>query len=175
MFTFPATVQDVNVVNIAWTAMDSYSLLKSLHIVGVVMFVGNITVTGWWKVMADRTRDPRIVAFAQRQVTLTDWVFTLGGVLLVLLGGPVNAAWHGMDQTVGWMAVGNALFATSGAIWVVVLIPLQIKLARMARRFATAEAIPDAYWPLARIWLWFGVLATVLPLAVIPLMVAKSG
>ena len=29
--------------------------------------------------MADRTRDPKIIAFAQRQVTLTDWVFTFGG------------------------------------------------------------------------------------------------
>jgi uncharacterized membrane protein len=61
-----------------------YDTLKMLHLFGVVMFMGNIIVTGWWKVMADRTGDYRIIAFAQRQVTLTDWVFTFGGALLVL-------------------------------------------------------------------------------------------
>ena len=76
--------------------MDSYLLLKTLHLVGVVIFLGNIIVTAWWKVMADRTRDPKIIAFAQRQVTLTDWVFTFGGVTLVAIGGYGNAALHGM-------------------------------------------------------------------------------
>lgn len=153
--------------------MDSYSLLKSLHILGVVLFIGNIIVTGWWKVMADRTRDPRIVAFAQRQVTLTDWVFTLGGVVLVMLGGPVNALWHGMALTTSWLAVGNALFTASGVVWVAALVPLQIKLGRMAKGFANSDTIPDAYWRPARLWLWYGTLATVLPLAVIPVMVFK--
>ena len=70
--------------------MDStYLTLKSLHIVGAVVFLGNIIVTGWWKVMADRTRDSRIIAFAQRQVTLTDFVFTAGGVALILATGSV--------------------------------------------------------------------------------------
>ena len=155
------------------TAMDTYPLLKSLHILGIVLFIGNIIVTGWWKVMADRTRDPRIVAFAQRQVTLTDWVFTLGGVVLVMIGGPISALWHGMPLTTSWLLTGNALFLASGVVWVVALVPLQIKLGRMAKEFATADTIPDAYWRPARQWVWYGTLATVLPLAVIPVMVFK--
>jgi len=46
--------------------MDNYLLLKSLHVLGVVIFLGNIIVTGWWKVMADKTRESKIIAFAQR-------------------------------------------------------------------------------------------------------------
>lgn len=58
--------------------MDStYLTLKSLHILRAVIFLGNIIVTGWWKVMADRSRDLKIIAFAQRQVTLTDFVGVL--------------------------------------------------------------------------------------------------
>ena len=38
--------------------MNTYLLLKSLHIFGVVIFLGNIIVTGWWKVMVDRTKNP---------------------------------------------------------------------------------------------------------------------
>jgi uncharacterized membrane protein len=33
-----------------------------VHLFGVVIFLGNIIVTAFWKVMADRTRDPRNIA-----------------------------------------------------------------------------------------------------------------
>jgi hypothetical protein len=31
--------------------MDSDLVLKTAHLVGVVLFLGNIIVTGWWEVM----------------------------------------------------------------------------------------------------------------------------
>ena len=155
--------------------MDSYLLLKSLHLVGAVLFIGNIVVTAWWKAMADRTGDPKIIAFAQRQVTLTDWVFTLSGVVLLAIGGYGNAGLHNMPLTVTWLAWGNALFILSGVIWIAVLIPVQTKLARIARTFADGGPIPDAYWRLEIVWGVFGVIATVLPLANIPIMVFKPG
>jgi hypothetical protein len=31
----------------------AYLFLKNLHLIGVVIFVGNILVTAWWKAMAD--------------------------------------------------------------------------------------------------------------------------
>ena len=132
--------------------MDSYLLLKTVHLVGAVIFIGNIVVTAWWKVMADRTGDPKIVAFAQRQVTLTDWAFTFTGVMLVAVGGIGNARLHGMDMTATWLVLGNVLFAASGVIWIAILIPLQTKLARMAREFASAPTIPESYWRLERMW-----------------------
>jgi len=62
---------------------NSYLWLKSLHLLGVILFLGNIIIAGWWKAMADRTKNPVIIAFAQRQVSLTDWFFTFGGSLLL--------------------------------------------------------------------------------------------
>lgn len=155
--------------------MDTYSLLKSLHIVGVILFVGNIIVTAWWKTMANRTRNPAIVAFAQRQVAATDWAFTLGGIVLLAIGGYGNAILSGVSFLTPWVLIGNILFIASGLIWIAVLVPLQAKLGRMAREFAAAASIPDAYWRLERSWLAFGILATVLPLVVVPVMVFKIG
>jgi hypothetical protein len=43
--------------------MDNYLLLKSLHVLGVVIFLGNIIVTAVWKALADRTGSPAIVAY----------------------------------------------------------------------------------------------------------------
>jgi uncharacterized membrane protein len=123
--------------------------------------------------MADHTRDSKIIAFAQRQVTTTDWMFTFGGVTLVAIGGYGNAALHGMPLTVTWLAWGNVLFLLSGVIWIAILIPVQIRLARITRMFAEAGSIPDHYWRLEALWVVFGVIATVLPVANIPIMVFK--
>jgi uncharacterized membrane protein len=153
---------------------NAYLILKSLHILGVVIFLGNIIVTGWWKVMADRTRNPVIIAFAQRQVTLTDFVFTAGGATLVLATGVGNAMLHGMDfLRIGWLAWGFWLFVISGLIWALILIPVQIRQARMARRFQAGGDIPQSYWTLGRIWIVFGLLATLIPLANLYWMVFK--
>ena len=154
--------------------MNTYLLLKSLHILGVVLFLGNIIVTGWWKVMADKTGDKNIIAFAQRQVTLTDYVFTFGGVLLVLVTGITNAELHGMDYlNIKWLAWGFWLFVASGVIWVVILLPVQILQAKMAKNFSEDKPIPEKYWKLGKIWLIFGILATVLPLLNLYWMVFK--
>jgi uncharacterized membrane protein len=153
---------------------EHYLLLKMLHILGVVMFLGNVIITGWWKAMADRTRQPAIIAFAQRQVTVTDWIFTAGGVALILVTGIGNATLSGIDyMNVRWTAWGYWLFMLSGVIWGAVLIPLQIAQARMAAKFADGSAIPPRYWQLNRLWFVFGILATLIPLANLYWMVFK--
>ncbi len=156
--------------------MDSYAVFKTIHLFGVVVFLGNIIVTGWWKVMADRHGDARVVAFAQRQVTLTDFVFTAGGVALLLLGGLGNAMNGPMDYSfldTAWLAWGFWAFCASGVIWVLFLIPIQIRQARMARNFADGGVVPEAYRRLSRQWITLGGLATFLPLASMVLMVLK--
>lgn len=153
----------------------TYLTLKSLHILGAVIFLGNIIVTAWWKVMADRTRDAKIIAFAQRQVTLTDYVFTAGGVALVLATGIGNAVISHMDyRNIRWLSWGMGLFIASGVIWIAILIPVQVKQARLAREFAITGSIPDEYWSLGRVWMGFGITATILPLINIYWMVFKS-
>ena len=129
--------------------MDSYLIFKTIHVVGVALFVGNIAVTAWWKAMADLTRDPKIIAFAQRQVTLTDYFFTAGGIVLLVIGG-MGAAQTGNLPffATPWIAYGSVLFAFSGIIWLAILIPLQTKLARLSRTFASGGPIPDSYWRL---------------------------
>jgi uncharacterized membrane protein len=72
--------------------VDNYLLLKSLHLLGVTLFLGNIIVTALWKMLADRTKSPSVVAFSQRLVTVTDFVFTVTGVLLIMITGRMMAA-----------------------------------------------------------------------------------
>ena len=153
--------------------MDSHYLwLKSLHLFGVMIFMGNIIVTGWWKYMADRTRNPQVIAFAQRQVTLTDYVFTATGAAIVLAAGWTAAAAQGLPPLF-WLSWGLGLFTASGIIWAAILIPVQHRQAKMAREFEAGGIIPAEYWQLCRRWVIWGVIATVLPLINIYLMVVK--
>jgi uncharacterized membrane protein len=154
--------------------MLTYSAFKMLHIFGVVIFLGNIIVTGVWKYRADVTGRPEVVAFAQRLVTLTDWVFTFGGVILILIGGFGMIGVGGLDiRTTSWIKIGLALFLASGVIWAAVLIPIQIAQARIARTFEAGGQIPERYWRLNRLWYIWGSLATILPLLNIYVMIGK--
>jgi len=152
----------------------SYEAFKVIHLFGVIVFLGNIIVTGVWKVMADRTGEPRIIAYAQRLVTLTDWIFTAGGVALILIGAYGMAAVAGLDlRGTTWLVWGQAIFAASGLIWIVILIPTQILQAREARGFADGGTIPNSYWRHGRRWVIWGTIATIIPLANLYFMVFK--
>jgi len=153
---------------------NSYLWLKTIHVFGVVLFLGNIIITGWWKVMADRTRNPQIIAFAQRQVTLTDFIFTTGGAAILFLAGMANVGIHHMQMSAKWLSQGMLMFTLSGIIWGVILIPAQIKQARLAKEFATSGVIPDAYWKLCMRWNIFGAIAVLLPVINLYWMIFKS-
>jgi uncharacterized membrane protein len=156
-----------------------YETLKILHLFGIIIFMGNIIITGWWKVMADRTGDYRVIAFAQRQVTLTDWLFTFGGVMIALVAA-FGMVYHMNNDLMAeiyatrWLWWGYHLFLVSGIIWVVVLVPMQILQARMAHKFSETGEIPDRYRLYGKIWLWFGILATIVPMVNIYWMVVKA-
>lgn len=153
--------------------MDSHLTLKALHLLGVAIFVGNIVVTAWWKAQADRTRNPVIVDFAQRQVTLTGWIFTLGGALLAGAAGYADAVLRDLPLDAPWLLWGQGLFFLSGLLWLGVLIPLQVRQARLARGFAAGGPIPKDYWRLNRIAIATGIIATLLPAANLYFMVFK--
>jgi uncharacterized membrane protein len=167
------------VVNNHWLGTEDsvriYLLLKGLHIFGVILLLGNIVVTAWWKIMADRTRDPRVIAFAQRQVTLTDWIFTAPGALITILAGD-TMAYGFMSNTwnIAWLVWGRLLFIASGVIWLSVLIPIQMRQAKITRLLDSTDSIPEEYWRLSRRWQLFGTIAAVLPLLNIYWMVFKG-
>ena len=145
----------------------NYALFKFVHLLGVVLLVGNVTVTAVWKVFADRTGVPAVIAFAQRMVTITDWTLTAGGVALLAVGGYGMAITTSMPLfTQRWLGVGQGMFALSGLIWIFVLIPTQIQQARAVRAFAVGQsAVPQSYRVLSRRWILWGVIAT-LPLLI---------
>lgn len=153
---------------------DSYLWIKSLHLVGVVLFYGNILVTSWWKHAASRYGHPRVLAFAQRQVFVTDMIFTTTGSVLLLITGVGNAHLHGsLPINTPWMMTSLYLFMASGMIWGTLMIPIQLKQSRLAKEFTDDGVVPDEYWRLEKRWHLTGAFAKLFPLAIIVIMVFK--
>lgn len=150
-----------------------YLTFKFLHLLGVVLLVGNVTASAVWKVFANRTGDPPTIAFAQRLVTITDWSLTLSGIVLIMLGGYGMVFAAKLDVRAGWLVWGQLLFLASGLVWAAVLLPIQVTQARMARSFRPGSAIDPAYWRLSRLWLIWGVAATIPLVAATFVMVVK--
>lgn len=149
------------------------SILKSLHVFGVCLFIGNIIVSALWKVMADRTGSFPVVRFATRLVNLTDVLFTGLGVTLLLVTGHLLAGYYGGVLSQPWILWSYVLFSISGAIWLFVLVPIQLKQARLLRT-SSQEIIPDEYHRLARLWSLAGTVATLVPLPAIYLMISRG-
>jgi uncharacterized membrane protein len=151
----------------------SLPLLKTIHLIGVILFIGNIVVTALWKMVADRTRDIAVIRYATGMVNVTDILFTVGGVAVLLGAGQAMAPSYGGVMATKWILWSYALLAGTGLIWIFLLLPIQITQSRLLKSLGPQEGIPARYWALSRWWAVAGAIATVLPLPAIYLMVAK--
>ena len=149
-----------------------YEIAKFLHLTGVAMLMGNITVTAIWKFFADRDGRPDVLSFAQKLVTYTDWSMTFWGVILLMGGGYFMSIAAGYPLFEGWMLWSQILFVLSGMIWLFLLVPIQIRQARLAKAFGP-EGVGDDYRDLSRQWLTWGLISTVPLVAAMWLMVDK--
>ena len=151
----------------------SYLAWKVLHVLGACLFIGNNLVTPLWRAMAEAKRDPVILAYSQRLITLTDYIFTGGGIALLLGAGHAMAAQQPALWHQSWFLGAYVLFVVSGIVWGAVLLPIQIAQAKLARGFADGGPISERIWQLSRRWTVAGIIASLLPLGSLVLMVMK--
>ncbi len=155
---------------------DAYSWFKALHVLGVVLLLGSVLINPFWKAMADRTGDPRIIAFAQIQLMRGEIVFTALGAVLVVAFGFAAAVHAGMSfVSSGWLAWGFWLTMAGALGWLAIVMPRIVKQTRLARSFAAGGEIPAAYWRAGRSIAVVGPLLTLALLAALFIMVLKPG
>ena len=152
-----------------------YLAVKVLHIAAVVMFLGNITTGIFWKEHADRSRDPRIVAHMLEGLIRSDRLFTIPGVIAIIVFG-VGAALMGHLPLLhtGWILWSLVLFSLSGIAFGAKVAPLQRRMMQLMRAGA-ASGSPDwaAYHALSRSWAFWGGVALLAPVGAMVLMVLK--
>jgi uncharacterized membrane protein len=113
--------------------MVDVSTWRALHVLGAVLLVGNVTVTGFWAAFlyAQRTALPfRPVA---RAILWTDLIFTVGGATLLTFSGiQLILTTQVPFWDTPWLLKGVSSLGLATLLWLVVLIPDQFRLERMA-------------------------------------------
>jgi uncharacterized membrane protein len=145
---------------------------RFMHLLGGVLFLGNIFVTAVWMSLVRRSKDAEVIRVGARGILLTDALFTLPGVILLFLnGGMLGAQWFKAGAP--WIMVSVVLFALSGIVWGAVLVPIQKRLARLAEAMPPHGPVPPECDTLIAKWFRWGGVATLLPLVTFVLMVFK--
>lgn len=152
-----------------------YPILKLVHVAAVIMFLGNIVTGLFWKLHADRTRDPRVIAHTFDGIIRSDRWFTLPGVALIIVSGMGAAGVGGLKIfATFWIWTALVLFAISGIAFVARVAPLQVKLRDLARgTSAPADFDWATYGRWSRQWEFWGLVALITPVAALVLMVLK--
>ncbi len=149
-----------------------YLYLKLFHVLFVIMFLGNIAVGVFWKVFAQKSKDPEQIAFAFKGIIKADKYFTVPGVIGITIFG-IGGAVHGGFPILGtgWIFWSIILFIISGITFMAKLAPLQKQIAALA---SDKEKFNwDEYHKLAKQWDLWGFIALITPFIAVILMVLK--
>ena len=152
-----------------------YLIYKLVHIVAVVLFLGNIITGLFWHRHAARSRDPRILAHTMAGIIRSDRIFTVPGVVLIILAG-IAAAMKGNFPIwrTDWIRWALILFSVSGIAFMARVAPLQRKLLATAQAGVSGASFDEnAYHRLARQWEFWGGIALLAPIVALVLMVLK--
>lgn len=150
-----------------------YTLIKTLHILSMVLLFGTGLGSAFYKWMADRSGVLAHIAVTNRHVVLADWWFTTPTVIFQPLSGLWMAHLLGLPVSTPWVATSLGLYALAGACWLPV-VWLQIRMRDLAAgALIDGLPLPAAYWRMARHWFWLGVPAFGAMVLVVALMVFK--
>ena len=152
-----------------------YVAFKILHVVAVVIFLGNLITGILWKVSADQTRNPVIIHHTVAGLIRADRWFTLPGVVMILAGGFGAAIVGGLPVVrTRWILAGIVLFTISGIAYMSRVAPVQRRMLAVARAGMDSGKMDWAeYDALTRSWNVWGTIALLAPLLAVVAMIAK--
>ena len=156
--------------------MSPYAFFKLLHILAVVVFLGNVFTGLFWMYQANKTRRLAIIHHTMKSIILSDRYFTVPGVVVIVAGGFAAAIQGSMPLLrTGWIFWSIVLFSTSGIVFAWMLAPLQKKIKLLTEVKTEDEPGFDwsAYQKLYKAWDLWGLVAIFTPLLALVMMVLK--
>lgn len=148
-------------------------ILRLAHVLGATVLFGTGAGIAFFMVMAERTRDPRIIAHVVGIVVIADTVFTATAVVLQPITGYALARSIGWPLNEGWISLSLALYVVTGLFWLPV-VWIQLRLRDLAKQaVAGAVPLPPSFDRLYRIWFAFGFPAFLAVVAIFWLMLTK--
>src|SRR5690625_4005349 len=121
-------------------------ILVFLHILGAIIFIGNIITAAFWKMKADKTRDQVIIHSTVKNILFADKIFTNQSIILLIgtgiiigIRGPYSMTeWH-------WLTLSLLLFIIMGFLFIAILISIQKRLIHFSNKKHIKEKVCDDY------------------------------
>lgn len=155
--------------------MNSYELVKTVHILSSVLMVGTGFGSAFYLFFANRSGSVASIAVVSRLVVRADFWFTTPAVIVQPLSGWWLARAAGWPLDTPWVLAAIGLYLLAGLCWLPV-VGLQVRMAAIAGRALQAgAALPASYWRCACWWERLGYPAFSAMVVVYYLMVAKPG
>lgn len=151
-----------------------YILLKLLHILAVVLFMGNIYTGLFWMYQANKTRSVEMIHHTMKTVIVSDRYFTIPGVVIITAGGIAAAVFGSLPLLrTGWIFYSLILFTLSGVAFMWKVAPLQKAIVTFTKKESLDKFTWDEYNRLFHQWDRWGLFALLTPLAALVMMVLK--
>ncbi|RRD89743.1 DUF2269 family protein [Conchiformibius steedae] len=154
--------------------MNTFLLVKTLHILSSVLMVGTGFGTAFYLFWANRSGSVAAQAVVSKWVIKADWWFTTPAVVFQPLSGLWLAHYLGVPWSATWIWLTLLLYAVAGMCWLPVVY-LQLKMAKLADEAwqTGANAVTPVYYRYARWWEYLGYPAFCAMVVVYFLMVMK--
>jgi uncharacterized membrane protein len=148
----------------------SYIGHKMLHIFGVILFVGNISVGPLWLLVAYFRRDGAAMRYVVEVLSMADIVFTVPGVQLALWNGLAMAGVFPDLRQQPWLYQSLLLLISLSLLGPTVVLYYQEKLVRLSRSGVIDGAFRSTlYW-----WSAWGMLLFIPIGLIFYLMISKQ-
>jgi uncharacterized membrane protein len=127
----------------------------------------------FWKDIADRTKDPRIIAHTMQGIIRGDRIFTIPAIIVLLIGGFGAAGiGHIPILSTGWILWGLILFIIAGIAFGPLSRTQRLLLAE-ARAGISGTIDWSRYDALTKRWNILGMIALITPILAVAIMVLK--
>ena len=150
----------------------AYLIIKLIHVIAAIIFLGNITLGFFWKSRAEKLNDRQRLAETFGSIIKADRLFTMPAVTVLLIFGIGSAQMYGYNLvTTGWIFWSIVLYVISGAAFMIRVVPLQKKILSLTsdeNKFSV-----DQYKNLSSKWNLWGTIATITPWIAVILMILK--
>jgi len=154
--------------------MNTYALLKLIHVFAVIIFLGNIITGLYWMKKADKTNNLSIISFTIKGIIASDKLFTIPGVIIITIGGLGAAIYGGIPLLkTGWIFWSLILFSLSGLVFSWKVAPLQNKIHQLIKSEDADKFNRVLYNSYLKQWERWGLFALLTPLGALIMMVLK--
>ncbi|HMU45499.1 MAG TPA: DUF2269 family protein [Chitinophagaceae bacterium] len=152
--------------------MQPYLIFKAIHLLAVVLFLGNIITGLFWMRIARGTSNVTIMHHAISGIIKSDKFFTIPGVVIITAAGMTAAINGGLPLLkTGWIFWPIILFSLSGIFFGIKVAPLQKRM----NNFLKKEYDPDLsrFDRIMKSWEFWGLLSLLTPVVAFFMMILK--